>query len=581
MALLRAAGLCRLALRTQWSPVRLLSAAGGEPPGGEQDDALGALRHERALRPPSNRPPAARQVLASSQAGLAAWSASHELRERNKAIATCATVDEVLDLVAARWALVDCVTVSTALSVIARRRDKREPALWLKGDERFRQLMRCALSLMERQQMDAQGYSNTLYSCGQLGIAPPTRWLRVYWESSAAVFRDFNPQNLSNTLFACWQLDTTPPADWLDGFWLASAATLGEWNAQDFCQTLYACGQLGVTPPDFWLVRFWEASAAKLGNFSSQNFSDTLYACGKLGVVPPADWQLFFWQTSVGRLRAYSPQGLSNALYACGQLAITPPDYWLERFWLASAANLRSSKLQELSNTVYACGLLDTSPPAGWLQLFSSSCEQALPDANQQNLAKTALALTMLQLWELPMWRGLWERLCGSVSQDVAAWSAEDRLHAMQMYQAYQAAAVEQPSLLLAPTPELFAAVRKSWIDRGRDGENNTRAGRLHSAVSACLRSMGLAHTNERWCDRAERSIDIAIEGGAVPIAVEVDGPHHFLQDGRSNGSTMLRNRMLTAHGWRVVVVEYRAWETQQTPEQQEAYLRGLLEAQK
>jgi very-short-patch-repair endonuclease len=87
---------------------------------------------------------------------------------------------------------------------------------------------------------------------------------------------------------------------------------------------------------------------------------------------------------------------------------------------------------------------------------------------------------------------------------------------------------------------------------------------------------MGVAHANERWCDRAERSIDIAIEGGATPIALEVDGPSHFLQDGRSNGSTLLRNRMLAAHGWRVVVADHRVWDIE-TQEQREQYLRSLL----
>jgi very-short-patch-repair endonuclease len=86
---------------------------------------------------------------------------------------------------------------------------------------------------------------------------------------------------------------------------------------------------------------------------------------------------------------------------------------------------------------------------------------------------------------------------------------------------------------------------------------------------------MGVPHANERWCDRAERSIDIAIEG-ASPVALEVDGPHHFLQDGRPEGSTLLRNRMLAAHGWRVAIVDYRVWE-HKTQEQREAYLRGLL----
>ena len=102
------------------------------------------------------------------------------------------------------------------------------------------------------------------------------------------------------------------------------------------------------------------------------------------------------------------------------------------------------------------------------------------------------------------------------------------------------------------------------------------RSSRLHDQVSACLTRLGVAHANERWCERAERSIDIAIEG-AAPVAVEVDGPHHFLQDGRHNGSTQLRNRMLAAHGWRVVVVDYRAWDVLQTEAQQEEYLRRLL----
>jgi acetyl esterase/lipase len=145
----------------------------------------------------------------------------------------------------------------------------------------------------------------------------------------------------------------------------------------------------------------------------------------------------------------------------------------------------------------------------------------------------------------------------------------------MQIYQAYQAAAVERPNLLPVLDPELHAAIRKSWIDQGRMRQSEGSS-QLHDGVSACLTRMGVAHANERWCERAERSIDIVIEG-ATRVALEVDGPSHFLQDGRPNGSTLLRNRMLAANGWRVVVVNYRAWFQQKT---QDVYLRGLLEAQ-
>ena len=98
----------------------------------------------------------------------------------------------------------------------------------------------------------------------------------------------------------------------------------------------------------------------------------------------------------------------------------------------------------------------------------------------------------------------------------------------------------------------------------------------MHEKVSACLSRMGLAHANEHWCESAERSIDIAVEG-ASPVALEVDGPSHFLQDGRLGGRTLLRNRMLAAHGWRVVAVDYRVWEAFETQPQREEYLRSLL----
>ena len=48
-------------------------------------------------------------------------------------------------------------------------------------------------------------------------------------------------------------------------------------------------------------------------------------------------------------------------------------------------------------------------------------------------------------------------------------------------------------------------------------------------------------------------------------------------QNGQQDGSTLLRNRVLAAHGWRVVVVNYREWYALQTEAQREEFLRRLL----
>jgi hypothetical protein len=358
------------------------------------------------------------------------------------------------------------------------------------------------------------------------------------------------------------------------GFWSASASKLGEFDPQNQSNTLYACGKLGMTPPADWMRGFWSASASKLSDFNPQKFGNTVYACGQLGITPPVDWMRCFWSASASKLGEFIPQAFSNTLYACAQLGITPPTDWMRSFWPASAAKLNEFIPQELSNTLYACAQLDAKPPTDWLQLFSDSVQRSFPDANQQNLAIMAFALATLGLWELPAWPLLWEHLLHSMPTDSARWDAETQLHAQQLYQVYTTSAVERPGLLQAPSPEVLAAVRKSWID----GKSDDRSSKLHADVAACLTRMGVVHTNERWCERAERSIAIAIEG-APPIALEVDGPTHYLQDGCPNGSTRLRNRMLEAHDWRVKVVDYRVWRRQSTASnsKREEYLRRLL----
>ena len=568
MALLRTAGLCRLALRTQWACARLCSsvtAAGEAPRDGAKPGRLFDLEALRRERRPLAEPAPPRRVLSGVKP-------SYEQVQLNKAITRCTSVDQVLDLAAAQPALLNGVIVSTALSVTARLMANREPARGLKADARFKQLLRAALALMESGQMDAQGFSNMLYALGQLGIAPPPSWLRAYFNCSAMVLGEFVPQALSNTMYSCGLLGIKPPDEWLRYFWHIDASKMAMSVPQDFSNTMYACGQLGVMPAPDWLQRFWHASALKISAWKPQDFSNVMYGCAQLGIVAPVEWLQRFWVHMATKLGEFNQQNYSNLLYSCGQLGITPPADWLQRFWHVSGPRLHDFLPQGLSNLLLGCAQLNAMPPDYWLQSYSDSFERLLPTMNRQDLSNTAVSLAMLGLWELRVWPGLWEHFCRSWPRDTASWDAEARLHARQLYQVFQTAAVERPGLLRALEPELYDVSRQSWIE-GMDDWSS----KLHADVSTFLTSMGVEHTNERWCDRAERSIDIAIEGEGAPIALEVDGPTHFLQDGRPNGRTGLRNRMLAAHGWRVVVLNHRDWESLDADSQRKEYLRRLL----
>ena len=425
-----------------------------------------------------------------------------------------------------------------------------------------------------------QDFSHTMFACGKLGITPPADWLELFWPTSAQKLANFTAHGFCNTLSACAQLDIRPPTDWRELFWRASAKQLGFFTPQDFSAILLACGQLAAKPATDWLRLHWHASALTLATFPAKDLSSVMHAYGKLKIKPPADWLHRYWHASASKLNAFVPQGLSWTLQACGKLGITPPEPWLQHYWHASSPKLGGFIPRGLSLTLLACAHVSAKPPSGWLQAFSASYERSLPDANQNDLGSTTLALTMLELWELPLWPGLWERLCQSFPRDTAAWSAEDQLNAQDLYQAYKAAAVERPGLLSEPAPELLAAAREVWLDSVRLSQDDGIS-MLHASVSACLTRMGIIHVNERFCERAERNVDIAVDcqgPGVVPVALEVSGVDRSLRDDRQNGRTLLRNRMLAAHGWRVVEVDYRTWSSLTTDEQREEHLRRLLE---
>ena len=75
-------------------------------------------------------------------------------------------------------------------------------------------------------------------------------------------------------------------------------------------------------------------------------------------------------------------------------------------------------------------------------------------------------------------------------------------------------------------------------------------------------------------------SLDLALPSSRV--AVEVDGPSHFLlPDGRGlrrpNGSTLLKRRLLAAAGWRVISVPFYEWDGVATANGQQTYLERAV----
>jgi very-short-patch-repair endonuclease len=75
-------------------------------------------------------------------------------------------------------------------------------------------------------------------------------------------------------------------------------------------------------------------------------------------------------------------------------------------------------------------------------------------------------------------------------------------------------------------------------------------------------------------------SIDIAATtAGGAKVAIEVDGPTHFIQPGRTpDGTTQFRDRALAARGYVVVSIPYWEWDALRDATRQQQYLLTKLQ---
>ena len=71
-------------------------------------------------------------------------------------------------------------------------------------------------------------------------------------------------------------------------------------------------------------------------------------------------------------------------------------------------------------------------------------------------------------------------------------------------------------------------------------------------------------------------SIDIAIQ--EPKIAIEVNGPYHYLSDKTLDGSSVLKYRLLEYFGWEVNIIPYFKWDKLSTTDKTN-YINDLLDS--
>ena len=189
-----------------------------------------------------------------------------------------------------------------------------------------------------------------------------------------------------------------------------------------------------------------------------------------------------------------------------------------------------------------------------------------------QALANTVWAYATADCYHQALLADCSRVISDSLARDPSRWSEGRRqLHQWQLWLSLERGADGQQHLL-------SECQRKLCCDAMQGTE--VTISRLQRSVAAALAAVQHGFEEEHLEPRTGYSLDLALPSSRV--AVEVDGPSHFLlPDGRGvrkpNGPTLLKRRLLAAAGWRVISVPFYEWNGFATASERHTYLQRLL----
>ena len=268
------------------------------------------------------------------------------------------------------------------------------------------------------------------------------------------------------------------------------------------------------------------------------------WASAKLGWTPSKELWARLEDQAVAVVEGFNSQDVSNTLWAYATLGRAPPDELLRRLEARAAAVVEGFTPQEVSNTLWAFACFSDS----WSPSFASLLASKLGDSNQWS------HLGLFQIHQFLLACDLDVSLMSNHEKDVR--------HLRQ---------------------SLGIKARACF------SSNDTRESHMQKQVTATLESLSANVQAEAVDARSGYSIDCLVHGWEhhkdVKIAVEVDGPSHFItrgSDGQTktaNGATAMKRRHLGLLGYRVVSVPYWEWDALKGTQAQQSYMQQKLRA--
>jgi hypothetical protein len=478
---------------------------------------------------------------------------------------------------------------------------------------------------------DAWGLANIVWACGKAGFAEK-ELLDACLARLVRVAAAAKPQELSNAVYGAsllWERGTRIEEQHAQQLVAALAEQRQDANCQVLANALWAAATMGVQVPASTWEQLLQALADKAVQATTQALSNALWAAATMGLpVPASTWEQLL-QALAAKAGQAQPQGLANALWAtakrtgdaAGSQGAEAVDAAVRR--LAAAVGpqqVAAMNPQAISNSLWALAQLRLFAAPLVEQLAAEALQQA-PAMKPQELSSAALAAVKLGLIDDAR---LFAALVGAARKQARrsnsqvlcnlAWSVavadQRQLSAAAVELCKCAAAAEvwgstvpeehqqlhQVHLWLldgqtgsvglagALSAQQLQRRDEAWEGKLQETAQQRRTGIERSVFAAAQRLATLTGCRQeaRTHDGAF-SIDVAAKHAASGrlLAIEADGPTHFLRPGRRpTGDTLARNRALAARRYVVVCVPWWEWaKVQGDAKAEEAYLAQKVEA--
>jgi hypothetical protein len=484
------------------------------------------------------------------------------------------------------------------------------------------------LLLFVQGQLKAWGLANIIWACAYTKHAAlSVQLLPVFLQPE--VLSDANSQSVANVLWALATLEQRVLTQQLVGALVALVAESGAAAPHHISTSLWALGKMGRQVPNKQLSVLLAELSAQSHRAKAQELANSIWGVAKLGQQVPDRKQLQQLVAAfASKCSAATTQSIANLAWAVSELGLEVQAEQLKQLLAAFAQQLNRADPQHVSNMLLAWARLRHNP----VQLLAALQQQEhmqrfLAAANEQDLENTAWACGMLGHNCKLLLGGVLQQAQRMLQQDrsglgcqalsnlcwaVAVLDLRQYVPAvLQLAQAsnsvwgtYAPEGLRQLYQMhlwlldhnLAPAEGvkgagLLQVLSQQQLDecrRARQGHVALNAAAatslLQQQVFAALQQLPgwqVPPQQEVATDDHNFSIDIvAVTAAGVRLAVEVDGPSHFVRMGgrwEVDGPTQYRDRALAARGYTVVSIAGWEWRQLKGAYQQHQYLHDKI----